>query len=279
MSVPHREGFDDLAPLSNVVGDLIHGYDALVGNLPHVADKVIEMHSATENMAKQLEERMRYLVDGYEYLDSISTQIPEGLRNTAGAHKKSLLEASQVLTDNEKVGTQANNVEIERLKAELHSIAHERVVVEVLTRQAAARPTRTPNASTIQARPQRSSGISRRSSAPLTADGANKQVNGGVFQPIQVPAYFPGAGAALTTDTQNNDPNKEVIGNTSTSTTAKVLSRKPPALKAKAVGDGLMVPAMRPGSIPDELLGLKTVPTMVAGSSNLPSSAPKKKNR
>lgn len=115
--------------------DLVHGYDSVVATLPNVALRVNEMTRATEGMAQELEQRMRHLVDGYEYLDSISAQIPQSLRDTAALHKKTMLD---VMGDAAVLGNdnyQEHTKELDRLRSELQSISHERVVVDILTRQ------------------------------------------------------------------------------------------------------------------------------------------------
>lgn len=116
------------------VGDLVSGYSSLVESLPNLSQRVSQMQSGTEDMATRLEEKMRYLVDGYEYLDMVSSQIPESLRETAAAHKKSLLEVTQILSPEEKHSLDKQTTQLERLKLELQSISHERTVFDVLTK-------------------------------------------------------------------------------------------------------------------------------------------------
>jgi hypothetical protein len=98
-----------------------------------------EMRDATETMAVELQAKMAQLVHGYEYLHELSAQVPASLRHMATSHTASLLDAVNGLgNDAQKVEEEAELEELpvlNRLRSELQSIAHERVVVDVLTRQ------------------------------------------------------------------------------------------------------------------------------------------------
>ena len=43
--------------VGNAIDDLVYGYDKLMTTLPVLAGKVSEMHSGTENLARNLEVR------------------------------------------------------------------------------------------------------------------------------------------------------------------------------------------------------------------------------
>jgi hypothetical protein len=44
---------------------------------------------------------MRFLVDGFDHLDIISNQIPEGIREAACLHKQNLLAATGMIAGSE----------------------------------------------------------------------------------------------------------------------------------------------------------------------------------
>lgn len=101
--------------VSFAMDDLVYGYERLERTLPGIAAKVTSLQSETEDMAQKLEvtissihmyinfikwlqvcifgfkSKMKFLVDGFEHLDVISTQIPESIRELASNHKNSLL--------------------------------------------------------------------------------------------------------------------------------------------------------------------------------------------
>jgi hypothetical protein len=49
-----------------------------------------------------LQHRTRSLVDGYEYLQGLSTQLPDMFRETAAVHRKTLQDAIHLLTPEEQ---------------------------------------------------------------------------------------------------------------------------------------------------------------------------------
>lgn len=132
---------------SNTVGgaldDLVDGYDKLINTLPKVKERVAQMHNGTEDMAIQLEQRIRHLIDGYEHLEKISTQIPDNFKETAHEHKMNLLDATKSYNDNtinkNKENIEFQNRQFEALKEEFKAISHERIIVDVLTRQTLSR--------------------------------------------------------------------------------------------------------------------------------------------
>jgi hypothetical protein len=66
---------DQINFVDGAVIDLVHNYDSIIDKLPNVATKIKEMQINTESMAHSLELRMKNLIDGYEFLDTISAQV------------------------------------------------------------------------------------------------------------------------------------------------------------------------------------------------------------
>jgi hypothetical protein len=271
----------DLRNVSGAVGDLVHGYDVVVSALPNVADKVVEMHVKTENLAKELEGRMRNLVDGYEYLDSISAQIPESLREIAATHRKALDDASEILTRKDKLNSKDSAGELERLKAELRSITHERIVVDVFSKQNSVRHKQNQPATGRSERLGRSTGavgISMNGSGAMPPNSATNRVATnvtgtgaptGLYQPIPLPTYTPGAGALLADGLPLNSDGQASNPGGNRASTAVASARSSNGVRARAVGDGFMVPSMRQGYLPEELRDLKTTPVAAAGEARL----------
>lgn len=50
------------------------------------------------NYCHMLQHRTRSLVDGYEYLQGLSTQLPEMFKETASVHRRTLQEAIHLMT-------------------------------------------------------------------------------------------------------------------------------------------------------------------------------------
>lgn len=236
---------DHVSFVDGAVVDLVQGYGSIVEALPNVANRVMQMQTATEDMANTLEKRMRHLIDGYEYLDSISAQIPESIRETAVAHKKSMLDVAHVLGPSYEQNYNAHTKELDRLRAELQSIAHERVVVDVLTRQ------------TIRhAKSKRNTGCGSGGGGGGNngSNGNKSRIKDQPFEPIIIPSYAEYTQQQNTTNnpTQNqNNPNQKNSN-----------PNNLPRYSARNVGPGsLMVPSMRQGVLPPEISNLKTTPS------------------
>ena len=115
-------------PGSSAVTDLVLGYESMLEVLPNLADRVQEMQSGTEEMAKRLENKMRGLVDGYSHLEGLSNEIPEGIREMAANHRKALIEAG-ALTDLTAVEEMERlEADIDLIKAEFNCLTSDRLV-------------------------------------------------------------------------------------------------------------------------------------------------------
>lgn len=179
-------------------------------------------------MADVLESMMRRLDGSLDHLDSAHPQLPESLWEDAAAHKKSLLDVAHLLGPSYEQNYINHSKELDRLRAELQSIAHERVVVDVLTRQ-----------SIKQARNKK-----------VVPSAQNKEIIEVPYEPIVIPSF-----AAYSMQQSGSANPKATL-----SRNAKV--KGPPRLSVRSVTAGsLMVPSMRQGVLPPEVANLKTTPT------------------
>ena len=225
---------DHVSFVDGAVTDLVQGYGSIVDSLPNVANRVIQMQSATEDMANTLERRMRHLIDGYEYLDSISSQVPESIRETAATYKKSMLDVAHILGPSYEQNYVAHTKELDRLRAELQSIAHERVVVDVLTRQSIKQSKRKKSVS---------SNVSKVGVKDLH------------YEPIVIPSF------QAYTAQQNSNPD------TAKKTANQIKKTPQQQLTARAISSSsVMVPSMRQGVLPPEVLTIKTTPSLVSSA-------------
>ena len=79
---------------------------------------------------------MRDLIDGYDYLNTLSSQLPDTIQSNAYNYKQSLLyPSSNTTTHSTAYETDDSNIQLQHIKNELKSISYERMVVDVLTRQ------------------------------------------------------------------------------------------------------------------------------------------------
>ena len=76
---------------------------------------------------------MRFLVDGFEHLDYVSSQIPESIRETAEKNKNNLLAATGMVSGSKESGD-AQDRGIAALRMELQGIATDRLLLEVNTK-------------------------------------------------------------------------------------------------------------------------------------------------
>lgn len=75
------DNFNKITFVDGEVTDLVHNYDLIIDKLPNVGRKIKEMQNNTEKLAQSLEFRMKNLIDGYEFLDTISAQVYDVTHN------------------------------------------------------------------------------------------------------------------------------------------------------------------------------------------------------
>lgn len=116
---------------SEATTDLIASYERALDCVPLLSEKLEFMQTETAIKAEALQQKMRALVEGYEHMDSVSGAVSVGLRRAAEDYKQTVLDVA-VNGGVNCVGLDTQN--LDRLRAELDSMAHERVVMEVLTK-------------------------------------------------------------------------------------------------------------------------------------------------
>ena len=121
--------------------EVVQGLDSLSANIPHYAERFVEMARDTEAIATELEDRMKYLEDGYDYLSKVSSQVPEAIREMSSNYKTGMLDGAEVnlFGEEEKRDLEDEDDKLDHLKKELHSISQERVIVDVFTRSTISR--------------------------------------------------------------------------------------------------------------------------------------------
>jgi len=82
-----------------------------------------------------MKEKMNFLIDGYEYLSSLSSQLPEALQQTARDHKKSLVDAMESIVPVDSQILQDHSRQIELLNNELKELTHARILSTVESRE------------------------------------------------------------------------------------------------------------------------------------------------
>ena len=53
---------------------------------------LLAMRRDTNKLTDELEDRIKHLISGYEYLDRLSTAVPHDLQDAAAQHRKILLD-------------------------------------------------------------------------------------------------------------------------------------------------------------------------------------------
>lgn len=157
----------------------------------------------------------------------MSSQVPESLREFASTHKQSLIDASRILDvkDRENLDSQSKQLDIYRNI--LKSLAHERVVSEVLTRDTLSQ--------TKNYKPRK---ITRPGFAKTTTPADDF---------ISIPEFKPAS---------QSDKDKGALNEKRGPQSARPGGR-PSVVSA---GGGIMVPSMRQGSIHPDARKIKTSP-------------------
>lgn len=188
----------------------------------------------------EVEQQTRDLVEGYDYLKHLSTQVPQSYSEMASFYREQMINAASIvapLDSRIQDDTKENNPDrnLDFLRMELQSISHERVIVEVLTRQ-------TVNQSKRQVSSAPSSSSRNITDYRATSSSVPPPLS---TEMISIPEF----------NARNNATEvvKKPRGNSRIATTVRKL---PPS--------AVMVPSVQRGSIPSELMGLKTTPTPAA---------------
>ena len=275
----------EMGAVTSAVDDLVSGYESLVATLPEVAQRVNDIQSGTECMAHRLEDRMRYLIDGYEYLDSVSSQIPPALQKMAAAHKKNILDASELLGSIDKEDLNRYETNLQKLKGDLKSMAYERVVMDVLTRdsikEGRANGKRSHHQGSSRARNIAGYTTHRGKDANEPSSGKGKvgsehDVNApipiGRFHSIlKTPERNPATDIRLgkqPTQSPDKQPSQHIYDKKSSHYRYDVFS-------VQSSAGAVVVPSVRTGNLPPELRHIKTTPTAHKTVANRKRKIPK----
>jgi hypothetical protein len=87
-------------------------------------------------MAEDLELKMNNLIKGYEQLDMISSKLPASILHMASKHTKNLLGDVEILTPKDREEFLLQQEMLMKARKDLQGMAYERVVIDVLTRDA-----------------------------------------------------------------------------------------------------------------------------------------------
>jgi len=87
-------------------------------------------------MAEDLELKMKNLVEGYEQLETISSKLPSSILHMASKHSKNLLGEVDILTPKDHEDFIKQQETLGKVRQDLQGMAYERVVIDVLTRDA-----------------------------------------------------------------------------------------------------------------------------------------------
>ena len=111
--------------------DLFNSYEKNIEYIPIMSSKLEGMQTQAIEKAEVLQGRMKELITGYEKLDEVSSAVSAGFLKAAEDYREKVLDVA-LGGGIHSIGIDGDN--LDRLKAELDSIAHERVVIDVLTR-------------------------------------------------------------------------------------------------------------------------------------------------
>lgn len=210
--------------------DLVNSYERALDYIPALSEKLEMMQEQTVIKAEVLEERMRALLQGYEHLDNVSSKVSTGFRQAAEDYKEKVLQAA-IGGGVHTLGMNTDNME--RLKAELDSIAHERVVVDVLTRDMLR--------------------DSKIGDGAKRAKVASARKIKELYEPIVVPEYT-SSGVSHANNLVGRNMEDLLFNRNARS------SKGPESLVARNTALGQVVPSARAG-IPEEILSLQTTPS------------------
>lgn len=77
---------------------------------------------------------MKSLVDGYQYLDAIATDIPKSFLVKAAEHKDNLLNGTEILTSSDKTDLESQSIALEGIRKEFGEIVENKIFQDVTTK-------------------------------------------------------------------------------------------------------------------------------------------------
>lgn len=210
-------------------------------------------------------------------------QIPPAIQQMAASHRKNLMAASEVLGPLDKADLGRHEQALEQLKGELKSMAYERVVMDVLTRQSIRDSKRktSSNASTaplssargaVTARstPRYATAVPSRASPPSVAGGRNprtaaRSTSGASTsapvspQDVHAPIHIDRFSSNLAT------PELAASTRPGIRPTQSPLHKTPhqryDVFSAQSTAGAVVVPSVRTGVLPEELRHIKSTPS------------------
>lgn len=166
------------------------------------------------------------------------------VQRAAEDYKRSLLGNKQFLSDQDRVEIEKVHQELMRLQLEMQSVAHERVVVEVLSR-----PVVQDIEHSRDARIQTKSRYNRDRSSEGTINSAPNMPTSSTNEFIHIPYYVPG----------------HIRGKNGASEGGGIVGTVSSKATVRPVANTTLVPSMRVGQFPAELRNLKTTPIDYTG--------------
>ena len=112
--------------MDSAITDLVAGYDNLTSALPSLAEKVTTMTIGTEDMAKRLEDKMRNLIDNYEFLEGVASSVPNSVQKLAQNHRDMLSKVGLVFSKEDHIDISNANSHIENIKLEYDRLSSTR---------------------------------------------------------------------------------------------------------------------------------------------------------
>jgi len=203
------------------------------------------------------ERQTRELLEGYDYLKELSSQVPASYEKMANFYREQMVNAASIISpilptapeDTKENPAPDPEHNLAMLRAELQSISHERVIVDVLTRHTMLKSKVTIPTPSSSAAAASSSASKSRAEYRVTSQSVPLAT---LTEYIPIPDFIADVKA------------KDKEGNGSGSGKKKSSESRVTTSVRKLPAGSVMVPSIMRGSIPPELRALHTQPTPAA---------------
>lgn len=190
------------------------------------------------------------------------SEITSGAEQDAFNYKKNLIGDVRFLSEEEKKSVEHIEQELFRVQAELRSVAHERVVIDVLSRPVL---TEIEHHRGMRVQAAKEAYLQRRSGVEPPSSGSTRQAHRGtgsspedpIFIPPYVPPHMRGMKPSQQMAYAAGGGTSRLFGGTGATTTLENVA-------VRATGSTTMVPSMRQGYFPPEYKNLRITPTDAA---------------
>lgn len=204
----------------------------------------------------EAEQQTRELVEGYDYLKELSSAVPASYQEMASFYREQMSAAASIISPLLPEDTRENSPEqnLNMLRMELQSISHERVIVDVLTRQTMSKNKLASASASVSASAGGSSYAAPASSSRSRAEyrvASQSLPAAALSEHIPLPEYCPGGPSA-----QPKPKPKQRGGDKQSPYPSGSVA---PTVRRLPVG-AVMVPSLRQGSLPPELQALRSEP-------------------